>query len=335
MTWTSIGPDRRTTRLMTEPLKQLAPARPAAGAEHDLGRVLGAGQVDERAGDVVADDLAVLAAELARAGGAARPSSTAPARRVRQARCRRRRARRSGRPWPAGRCAPRGARGGRCPAPRTARRRPARGSPTAARCRGGRGSRRSSSSTRSATHSRASSRSAVRLPGAEVVAERGVDPVCGVHVAVGQPAAQRLRGHVDQLDLVGGPHDLVRDGLPLLDAGDPLDDVVERFEVLDVDGRDDVDASGQQLLDVLPALVVARARARWCGPARRRGRPAGCRRRIGVDVHLRERGSRGARRSSRARPRGRRSARPCGLGRGSRRGRRRRRFPAPGGGGPR
>ena len=46
----------------------------------------------------------------------------------------------------------------------------------------------------------------------------------------------------------------------LLDAGDLLDDVVHRLEVLDVDRRDHVDAGVEQLLDVLPALLVLRAR---------------------------------------------------------------------------
>ena len=55
-------------------------------------------------------------------------------------------------------------------------------------------------------------------------------------------------------------HDLVGDRLALRDAGDPLDDVVERLEVLDVDRGDDVDAGVEQLLDVLPALLVAGAR---------------------------------------------------------------------------
>ena len=54
-----------------------------------------------------------------------------------------------------------------------------------------------------------------------------------------------------------------------------LDDVVEALEVLDVDRRDHVDAGVEQLVDVLPALLVARARGRWCGPARRPARPSG------------------------------------------------------------
>ena len=54
-------------------------------------------------------------------------------------------------------------------------------------------------------------------------------------------------------------HDVVGHRLSLEDPGDPLDDVVERLEVLDVDGRDDVDAGVEQLVDVLPALLVPRA----------------------------------------------------------------------------
>ena len=74
---------------------------------------------------------------------------------------------------------------------------------------------------------------------------------------MGHAAAQRLGAHVHQLDLVRSPDDGVGHGLALDHAGDPLDDVVQRLQVLDVDGRDHVDAGGQQLLDVLPALLVA------------------------------------------------------------------------------
>ena len=98
------------------------------------------------------------------------------------------------------------------------------------------------------------------VPGPEVVAERGVDALRRIDVPVGHPAPERLRRHVDELDLVGAPDDLVRDRLLLVDPGDPLDDVVERLEVLDVQGRDHGDAGLEQLVDVLPALLVARAR---------------------------------------------------------------------------
>ncbi len=94
------------------------------------------------------------------------------------------------------------------------------------------------------------------VAGAEVVAEGGVDPFGRVDVAVGQTAAQGLGGHVDQLDLVGGPYLAVGDRLALGDTGDLLDHVVERLEVLEVDCRNDVASGVEQLVDVLPALVM-------------------------------------------------------------------------------
>ena len=93
--------------------------------------------------------------------------------------------------------------------------------------------------------------------------------------------------------------DGVGHGLALRDPGDPLDDVVERLEVLDVDRRDDVDAGVEQLLDVLPALLVARARGRWCGRTRRRAPTSGRRRRMASTSISVERRCRGARPSAR------------------------------------
>ena len=98
-----------------------------------------------------------------------------------------------------------------------------------------------------------------QVAGPEVVGERGVDPLGRVDVAACEPVAERDRGEIDELQLVRATHDLVRDRLALLDGCDLLDDVVQRLEVLDVQGRDDVDPGLEQLLDVLPALLVARA----------------------------------------------------------------------------
>src|SRR5664279_4700830 len=100
-------------------------------------------------------------------------------------------------------------------------------------------------------------RGEVALP--EVVAQCGVDPFGRVDVAVRHPPAQRLRGHVDQFDLLGRPHHFVGHGLDLLDAGDRGDHVVERFQVLDVHRGDHFDAGVQQLLHVLPPFFVHRA----------------------------------------------------------------------------
>ena len=126
------------------------------------------------------------------------------------------------------------------------------------------------------------------VPGPEVVAERGVDPLGRVDVPVGHAPAERLGAHVDELDLVGAPGDLVGDRLALHDPGDPLHDVVEGLEMLDVQRRDDGDPGVEQLFDVLPALLVARARdvrVRELVDERDLG-PAG---EEGVDVHLLER----------------------------------------------
>ena len=130
----------------------------------------------------------------------------------------------------------------------------------------------------------------VEVPDPEVVRERGVDLLRLVDVAVGHPPAQRLRRLVDELDLLGAAHDLVRDLLPLLDPGDLLDHVVHRLEVLDVDGRDHVDPGVEQLLDVLPALLVPAARdvgVRELVDQRHGRRPLQDR----VDVHLLEAGA--------------------------------------------
>ena len=61
----------------------------------------------------------------------------------------------------------------------------------------------------------------------EVAAQRSVDPLGRVDVAVRHTTAERLRAHVDELDLLGAAHDRVGHRLALRDAGDPLDDVVE------------------------------------------------------------------------------------------------------------
>ena len=127
------------------------------------------------------------------------------------------------------------------------------------------------------------------VAGSKVVGERRVDPLGWIHVAAGEAVAERYRGEVDQLQLVGAANDLVGDRLPLPDAGDLLDDVVERREVLDVQRRDDVDARLQKLVHVLPALFVpgpGDVRVRKLVHQRDLGSP----REGGIHVHLLERG---------------------------------------------
>ncbi len=79
------------------------------------------------------------------------------------------------------------------------------------------------------------------VPGPEVVRQCGIDAFGGIDVSMGQPPLEGLGSHVDQLQLVSSPHHAVGNRLLLGDTGDPLDDIVERLEVLEVDGGDDVD----------------------------------------------------------------------------------------------
>jgi hypothetical protein len=161
MTWTSRSPEPH------HPVDDRARARahptaPVGGAPSTICVACSArANVDQRRGHLVAHDLVVGAAEVGRAGALAVETF---------GRCARP-GRRSARTWtptssPRARPAIRPARRiSRSPlgAPVTPRR-PARGSPTSGRCRARPGSPAATSSTRSATHSSASSRSAVRLP---------------------------------------------------------------------------------------------------------------------------------------------------------------------------
>ena len=91
---------------------------------------------------------------------------------------------------------------------------------------------------------------------AKIAGQGRIDLVGGVDVAVGHPAAQRMRAHVHEFDRIGLADHFVRHSLALAGAGDRFDDVVERFEVLNVDRGDDADAGVEEFLDVLPALFV-------------------------------------------------------------------------------
>ena len=70
------------------------------------------------------------------------------------------------------------------------------------------------------------------------------------------PAAKLLWRGIDELDLVGFAHDPVRHPFAYLRASDVLDLVGDAFEMLDVDGGDDVDAGVEFFQDILPALFV-------------------------------------------------------------------------------
>jgi hypothetical protein len=74
-----------------------------------------------------------------------------------------------------------------------------------------------------------------------------------------QALDQIVRRQVDDLDVVGEVDDGVGHRLAHPDAGDLRDDVVEAFDMLDVQRRVDVDTAIEQFLDVEIALRMAAA----------------------------------------------------------------------------
>ena len=80
-----------------------------------------------------------------------------------------------------------------------------------------------------------------------------------VDLAFVQAAQQVVGRQVDQHHFVGIVQHVVRHRFPDAHAGDAADHVVQAFQVLHVDRGVDVDAGCQQLLDVLPALGMARS----------------------------------------------------------------------------
>ena len=122
----------------------------------------------------------------------------------------------------------------------------------------------------------------------EVVLERALGLLRDIDLALLQPLDQVVRREVDELDVVGAVEDRVRHGLAHADAGDLRDDVVQALDVLDVERGVDVDAGGQQLLDIEIALGMAAARRVGVGELVDQDelRPA---REDGVEVHLLER----------------------------------------------
>ena len=80
-----------------------------------------------------------------------------------------------------------------------------------------------------------------------------------IDLALLQPLDQVVGREVDQLDGVGAVEHVVRHRLAHPHMRDLRDHVVEAFDVLDVDGGIDVDAVGQQFLDVEIALGMAAA----------------------------------------------------------------------------
>ena len=111
-----------------------------------------------------------------------------------------------------------------------------------------------------------------------------------VDLALLQTLQQLRRRQVHHLDLAGLVQHAVGHRLADRDAGDLRHHVVQTLEVLDVHRGVDVDAGGQQLLDVVVALGMARAGrvgVRQLVHQRELGSP----RQHGIHVHLGQRGA--------------------------------------------
>jgi hypothetical protein len=100
--------------------------------------------------------------------------------------------------------------------------------------------------------------------GAEKVGERLGDLFGRVDVAVQHPAAELLRRGVDEFDLVRFAHDPVRGTLANLRVSNAFDRVRDVLEMLDIEGRDDIDPGIEQLEYVFATLLVS-ARTRHVG----------------------------------------------------------------------
>ena len=93
----------------------------------------------------------------------------------------------------------------------------------------------------------------------EEMLERALGLLRNVDLAFLEPLDQIVGREIDQLDRVGAIEHGVRHGLAHADVGDLRDDVVEAFDVLDIDRGVDVDAAAHQLFDVEIALGMAAA----------------------------------------------------------------------------
>ncbi|HEX3158086.1 MAG TPA: hypothetical protein VHQ45_06190 [Gemmatimonadaceae bacterium] len=97
------------------------------------------------------------------------------------------------------------------------------------------------------------------VPLAEELLDGALGLVRHVHLPLIEPLEQFLGRQVDQLHFVSRLEHRIGERLAHGDAGDARHHVVQALEVLHVERGVDVDAGGEQLFDVLPALGVAGA----------------------------------------------------------------------------
>ena len=78
-----------------------------------------------------------------------------------------------------------------------------------------------------------------------------------IDLALAQACQQFHGRQIDQLNLMDFIENAVRDRLAHDDAGNLGDDIIETFQMLDVNRSVDINASGKQLFDILIAFGMA------------------------------------------------------------------------------
>ena len=94
---------------------------------------------------------------------------------------------------------------------------------------------------------------------AEKVFDSALGLAADVDFALIEPLAQIVRGEVHQHHVVRGVKEGIGNRLPHLHAGDPADDVIQAFQMLDVNGSENIYPGLQQFIHILPALWMAGA----------------------------------------------------------------------------
>ena len=84
----------------------------------------------------------------------------------------------------------------------------------------------------------------------KIVFQRPLRCLRDIDLAVMQPLDQVFRRQIDDLDIIGPVDDRIWNGFTHTDTGDLGDDVVQAFDMLDVERRIDVDAARQKLLHI-------------------------------------------------------------------------------------
>ena len=92
------------------------------------------------------------------------------------------------------------------------------------------------------------------------VVQRRRNPLGGIDLALAQAGDQRLGSEIHEHDLVGRREHAVGEGLAHPHPGQLGHAVVERLQVLDVDGGEHVDTGVEHVVDVLVALAVLEPR---------------------------------------------------------------------------